>query len=51
MFVLCSVGDDDRTRTWEERLGGSFMGGFFGSPAKVASSLHELAGGGIAGCS
>jgi alkanesulfonate monooxygenase SsuD/methylene tetrahydromethanopterin reductase-like flavin-dependent oxidoreductase (luciferase family) len=47
LFVLCSVGDDDLTRTWRERLDGSFLGGFFGSPEQVASSLHELAGAGI----
>ena len=27
-----------------QRLDGTFMGGFFGEPAKVAASLHELAG-------
>ena len=47
LFVLCSIGDDERTRSWQARLDGSFMGGFFGSPAKVASSLHDLAGSGI----
>ncbi len=47
VFVLCSVGDDERTRSWEDRLDGSFMGGFFGSPTKVASSLHQLAGAGV----
>ncbi len=47
VFILCSIGDDDRTRSLEARLEGSFIGGFFGQPAKVASSLHELAGSGI----
>ena len=46
-FVMCGVGDDDRTREWAERLRGTFMGGFFGAPAAVAESLHALADAGI----
>jgi alkanesulfonate monooxygenase SsuD/methylene tetrahydromethanopterin reductase-like flavin-dependent oxidoreductase (luciferase family) len=47
VFVMCGIGDDERTRQFEQRLDGTFLGGFFGSPAKVAASLHELAGAGI----
>jgi alkanesulfonate monooxygenase SsuD/methylene tetrahydromethanopterin reductase-like flavin-dependent oxidoreductase (luciferase family) len=47
VFILCSVGDDERTRMMEERLAGTFMGGFFGPPAKVAESMQALAGAGI----
>jgi alkanesulfonate monooxygenase SsuD/methylene tetrahydromethanopterin reductase-like flavin-dependent oxidoreductase (luciferase family) len=47
MFVLCSAGDDERTRSLEALLEGSFIGGFFGAPAKVAQSLHDLADAGI----
>jgi alkanesulfonate monooxygenase SsuD/methylene tetrahydromethanopterin reductase-like flavin-dependent oxidoreductase (luciferase family) len=46
-FALCSVADDDRTREWAQRLAGTFMGEFFGEPAKVASALHDLADAGI----
>jgi alkanesulfonate monooxygenase SsuD/methylene tetrahydromethanopterin reductase-like flavin-dependent oxidoreductase (luciferase family) len=47
VFVMCSVADDDRTRQWEQRLDGTFMGGFFGEPAKVAASLHALGEAGV----
>jgi alkanesulfonate monooxygenase SsuD/methylene tetrahydromethanopterin reductase-like flavin-dependent oxidoreductase (luciferase family) len=47
VFVMCSVADDERTREWADRLDGTFMGGFFGEPAKVAGRLHELADTGI----
>ena len=47
VFVLCSVGDDDSTRSLEKALGDSFIGGFFGSAPKVAESLHDLAEAGI----
>jgi alkanesulfonate monooxygenase SsuD/methylene tetrahydromethanopterin reductase-like flavin-dependent oxidoreductase (luciferase family) len=47
LFVMCNVGDDERTRGLEALLGDSFLGGFFGSPSKVASALHELADTGI----
>jgi alkanesulfonate monooxygenase SsuD/methylene tetrahydromethanopterin reductase-like flavin-dependent oxidoreductase (luciferase family) len=47
VFVLCSAGTDERTRSWQEGLEGTFMGGFFGAPAKVADSLHALADAGI----
>ena len=47
VFAMCSVTGDERTREWAERLDGTFMGGFFGEPAKVAASLHALADAGI----
>jgi len=47
VFVLCSVGIDERTRATEELLGDSFMGGFFGAPEKVAASLAGLASAGV----
>ncbi len=43
VFALCSVGDDARTRRTEEALGDSFLGGFFGSAAKVAETMASLA--------
>ena len=39
VLVLCSVGEDDRTRALEEKLGDSLMGGFFGPVDKVVTSL------------
>ena len=42
VFLLCSVGDDARTRAMEKALAGSFLGGFFGSPDKVADSIRAL---------
>jgi len=47
VFVMCSVADDERTREWAQRLDGTFLGGFFGEPAKVAGRLHEFADAGI----
>jgi hypothetical protein len=47
VFVLCSVGTDERTRATEDLLGDSFMGGFFGAPEKVAASMAELASAGM----
>jgi len=47
VFVMCSVTDDERTREWAQRLDGTFMGQFFGDPAKVAESLHRLEDAGI----
>ena len=47
VFILCSVGDDARTRAVESMLGDSFLGGFFGEPSKVADSMHALAHAGI----
>jgi alkanesulfonate monooxygenase SsuD/methylene tetrahydromethanopterin reductase-like flavin-dependent oxidoreductase (luciferase family) len=47
VFVMCSVADDERTREWAQRLDGTFLGGFFGEPAKVALRLHEFADAGI----
>jgi hypothetical protein len=41
-MVLCNVGDDERTRAYEEQLGGSFLGEFFGPPQKVADALFRL---------
>jgi alkanesulfonate monooxygenase SsuD/methylene tetrahydromethanopterin reductase-like flavin-dependent oxidoreductase (luciferase family) len=46
-FAMCSVTDDDRTREFARRLEGTFMGGFFGEPAKVAASIHGLADAGL----
>ena len=43
VLVLCSVGEDDRTRALEEKLGDSLMGGFFGPVDKVVASLRALA--------
>ena len=42
MLVLCNVGDDERTRAYEEQMRGSFLGRFFGPPEKVADALLEL---------
>jgi alkanesulfonate monooxygenase SsuD/methylene tetrahydromethanopterin reductase-like flavin-dependent oxidoreductase (luciferase family) len=47
VFAMCSVAGDERTRDWARRLDGTFMGGFFGEPAKVAATMHELADAGI----
>ena len=47
VFVLCSIGADERTRATEELLGDSFIGGFFGAPEKVAASLVDLEGAGV----
>jgi alkanesulfonate monooxygenase SsuD/methylene tetrahydromethanopterin reductase-like flavin-dependent oxidoreductase (luciferase family) len=47
VFVLCSVGADARTRSVEKALGGSFLGGFFGSPDKVGSNIRALETAGI----
>ena len=43
VLVLCSVGQDDRTRALEQQLGDSLMGGFFGPVGKVVASLGALA--------
>ena len=48
LFVLCSIGDDERTREYEAQLAGSFLGEFFGQSGKVADALHRLADNGIA---
>lgn len=47
VFILCSIGDDEMTRNVASMLGDSFLGGFFGSPAKVADSMRALADTGI----
>ncbi len=47
VFILCSVGDDARTRALSAMLGDSFLGGFFGEAAKVADSMLALADAGI----
>jgi hypothetical protein len=49
LFVICSVGDDERTRSIASLLGDTFMGGFFGDPAKVADSIRALGAEGISG--
>jgi alkanesulfonate monooxygenase SsuD/methylene tetrahydromethanopterin reductase-like flavin-dependent oxidoreductase (luciferase family) len=46
-FAMCSVTGDERTREWARRLEGTFMGGFFGEPTKVAASIHGLADAGL----
>ena len=47
VFILCGVGTDRRTLAIEAMLGDSFLGGFFGEPAKVANSMMALADAGI----
>lgn len=47
VFILCSAGDDDRTKGVEALLGDSFLGGFYGAPGKVAESMMRLADAGI----
>jgi len=47
VFILCSAGDDPRTKAVEQLLGDSFFGGFFGHPEKVAASMLALADAGI----
>jgi len=47
VFILCSVGDDARTKAVENMLGDSFLGGFYGSAAKVSESMFCLAEAGI----
>ena len=47
VFILCSVGDDARTAAVENMLGDSFLGGFYGSAAKVSESMFRLAEAGI----
>jgi hypothetical protein len=47
MFVLCSVGRDERTRAVEQSLAGTFMGGFFGPVTKVAESIAKLESSGV----
>jgi alkanesulfonate monooxygenase SsuD/methylene tetrahydromethanopterin reductase-like flavin-dependent oxidoreductase (luciferase family) len=47
VFAMCSVSDDERTHEWAQRLEGTFMGGFFGEPARVAATMHGLADAGI----
>jgi len=47
VFILCSAGGDERTKGVEALLGDSFLGGFYGAPGKVASSMMKLADAGI----
>ena len=47
VFAMCSVAGDERTRELTKRLDGTFIGGFFGEPAKVAATMHGLADAGI----
>ena len=47
LFVLCSVGDDARTKAVAEMLDGTFLGGFYGEAAKVAEHVQGLADLGI----
>jgi hypothetical protein len=47
VFILCSAGDDDRSKGVESLLGDSFLGGFYGAPGKVAASMMRLGEAGI----
>lgn len=47
VFILCSVGDDDMTRHVSALLGDTFLGRFFGEPAKVADAFRSLAAAGV----
>src|SRR5262245_48913774 len=42
LLVLCNIGDDERTRAYEDQMSGSFLGEFFGPPEKVSDSLLRL---------
>ena len=42
LFVLCSTGTDDRTRSLESMMGDGLFSGFFGSAGKVAESIRGL---------
>ena len=47
VFILCGAGDDPTTTAVSAALGDSFLGSFFGDPAKVADSVRSLAAHGI----
>lgn len=47
VFILCSAGDDERSKGVESLLGDSFLGGFYGAPGKVAESMMKLADAGV----
>ncbi|MFM7094829.1 MAG: LLM class flavin-dependent oxidoreductase [Actinomycetota bacterium] len=47
VFILCSAGEDERSKGVESLLGDSFLGGFYGAPGKVATSMMRLADAGI----
>lgn len=47
VFILCSAGNDERTKGVEGLLADSFLGGFYGAPGKVAASMMRLADAGI----
>jgi len=47
VFILCSAGDDERSKGVEALLGDSFLGGFYGAPGKVAMSMMRLAEAGV----
>lgn len=47
VFILCSVGEDARTKAIAGMLGDSFLGGFFGPASKVSESMLALADAGI----
>ena len=46
-FILCAAGTDSTTTSMAAMLGDSFLGSFFGEPAKVADSLRSLARAGL----
>ena len=47
VFILCAVGNDERTKAIEGMLGDSFLGGFYGPAAKVAESMFALEAAGV----
>ena len=50
MFVLCSAGDDERTRRVEAMMGDGLYNRFYGAPAKVAEGMAWLEEVGISRC-
>lgn len=50
VFLLCNVGDDERTRAMERAMGDGLCQRFFGSPEKFADSIAWLADIGISRC-
>ena len=42
VFIICSAGADKRSQAVADLLEGTWFGGFFGEPAKVAESLQRL---------
>jgi len=42
ILILCNVGEDERTQVYQAKMGGSFLGEFFGPAEKVADALLRL---------